>query len=80
MLKTRVITSIVALAVLGVILFAIPPLMTELIIGIVILAGAWEWSGFLAAPGTILRGAYVAIIGVLITALYVLLGVLSASV
>jgi phosphatidate cytidylyltransferase len=73
MLKTRVITSIVALAVLGVILFVIPPLMTELIIGIVILAGAWEWSGFLGVPGTILRGTYVAIIGVLIAALYVLL-------
>ncbi|MGI9248679.1 MAG: phosphatidate cytidylyltransferase [Woeseiaceae bacterium] len=70
MLKTRVITSVIALAVLGVILFVIPPLMTELIIGIVVLAGAWEWSGFLGVPDSLLRSAYVALIGILIIALY----------
>ncbi len=73
MLKTRVITAVIALAVLGVVLFVVPPWLTELIIGVLIIAGAWEWSGFLDVSGTMLRAAYAALIGVSIAALYVLL-------
>jgi phosphatidate cytidylyltransferase len=73
MLKTRVITSVVAVAVLGVVLFLLPPLITELIIGVVILAGAWEWSGFLSLRDSLHRSAYVGIIAALLAASYVLL-------
>jgi phosphatidate cytidylyltransferase len=73
MLKTRVITSVVAVAVLGVVLFVVPPLMAELVIGAVILAGAWEWSGFLELRGPLHRNAYVGVITVLLAASYVLL-------
>lgn len=73
MLKTRVITAVIALAGLGVVLFVVPPFMAELIIGVLILAGAWEWSGFLELPGSLLRSVYVVIIGGLIAASYVLL-------
>lgn len=73
MLKTRVMTSVIALVALGVILFVIPSLLAELVIGAVILAGAWEWSGFLGVPNSLLRGAYVVIIGALIVGLYLLL-------
>ena len=72
MLKTRVITSVVALAALGIILFVVPPLVAELIIGVLILAGAWEWSGFLSLSSSVLRGVYVAIIGALVAASYLL--------
>jgi len=68
MLKLRVITSVIALVVIGVVLFVIPPDYAEPIIGLLLLAGAWEWSGFLNLPGTALRGLYTAIIGACLVA------------
>lgn len=63
MLKLRVITSLIALAVIGVVLFVVPPDYAEVFIGLLLLAGAWEWSGFLNLSGTALRGFYTAIVG-----------------
>ena len=57
MLKIRVITSIVALVVLGIILFVIPARAAELVIAAVVLAGAWEWSAFLGEPSNAVRAA-----------------------
>jgi len=65
MLKTRVITAVIALVALGIVLFAIPPQATELVIGLLILAGAWEWSGFLGLQTRSARIAYVVLIGLL---------------
>lgn len=59
MLKTRVITAIVALLVLGIVLFVLPQFATRLVILAIALAAAWEWSGFLALPGVISRLGYV---------------------
>jgi hypothetical protein len=56
MLKLRVITSVVALVVIGVVLFVIPPNYAELLVGLLLVAGAWEWSGFLDLSNTVLRG------------------------
>lgn len=70
MLKTRVVTAVVALVVLGVILFVIPPLVAELVIAMLVLAGAWEWSAFLGLTGLALRGVFVAMIAALVAALY----------
>ncbi|MCP5090402.1 MAG: phosphatidate cytidylyltransferase [Gammaproteobacteria bacterium] len=70
MLKTRVVTSIVALLILGVILFVLPPSAAELIIGVLILAGAWEWSAFLGSPSPTYRGVYVAVIAALVVVSY----------
>jgi len=64
MLKLRVITSVVALVVIGVVLFVIPPNYTALIIGLLIVAGAWEWSGFLELSSNLWRGFYMALIAV----------------
>ena len=63
MLKLRVITSVIALVVIGVVLFVVPPEYAELIIGLLLLAGAWEWSGFLGLSNASLRGFYTAIVG-----------------
>ena len=80
MLRTRIITAVIALVVLGVVLFAIPPRLAELFIAGVVLAGAWEWSGFLGASGSLSRSAYAAVIGALIVATYVLLPVVTLAV
>lgn len=65
MLRERVITALVAVAALLLVLFALPQALAELVIAAVILAGAWEWSGFLNSPSTALRAAYVVLVGVL---------------
>ena len=50
-----------------VVLLALPPVFTVATVTLVVLAGAWEWSGFLQA-GTrpLLRAAYVGLIALLI--------------
>jgi len=80
MLKKRIITAIVALAALGIVLFVIPAPMAELVIGVLILAGAWEWSGFLSLSNATSRITYVAVIGALLVASYVLLPTVSVLV
>jgi len=77
MLKTRIITAVIALAVLGVVLFVVPSWLTELVIGALILAGAWEWSGFLNLSTTQARAVYVAAIGVLVVVSYLFLSEVS---
>ena len=72
MLRTRIITALVALAVVAVVLFAIPPLMTELVIGVVVMAAAWEWSAFLAPANSAMRMLYVLLIALLCTIPYML--------
>jgi len=71
MLRTRVITAVVALLVLGVVLYLIPPQATELVIGAVVLAGAWEWSAFLGLTKKPARIAYVVIIAALCAVPYI---------
>ena len=65
MLKTRVLTSVISLLLLGIILFVIPPRATEIVIGLLILAGAWEWSGFFGVKSSAVRALYVFLIAVL---------------
>ncbi len=47
MLKQRIFTAVIAVTVLGIVLFVAPPAVAEAIIALLIIAGAWEWSGFL---------------------------------
>jgi phosphatidate cytidylyltransferase len=65
MLKQRIITAIIALVVLGTVLFAVPPLVARLFVAALILAGAWEWGGFLLHHGRPNRLVYLAFIAVL---------------
>lgn len=62
MLRQRIITAIIALAALGLVLFVFPPLAAELVIALVILAGAWEWSAFFELRSTAVRVVYVSLI------------------
>ena len=65
MLKQRFITAVIALAALAVVLFVLPSLYAELIIAVVVLAGAWEWSAFLKSHSLMLRVLYLIFIATL---------------
>lgn len=72
-MRQRVITALIALVVLGIVLFAMPPLAVRIAIGALIIAGAWEWSGLLGQQGGGVRIAYVvAIAGLLAVTLFFL--------
>lgn len=73
MLRTRIITAVISLVALGVVLFVVPASTAELIIAVVAVAGAWEWSGFLGSTGPATRWGFVAVIAGLVAASYVLL-------
>jgi phosphatidate cytidylyltransferase len=65
MLKQRLITAVISLLVLATVLFVAPPLVAEIAIALLILAGAWEWSGFLGATSTATRVFYVIFVAAL---------------
>jgi len=62
MLKKRVITAIVAIVVLLLVLFAVPQPVAEAVIAVLMLGGAWEWSGFLGVQSRNSRIAYVVLL------------------
>ncbi|MGB5410093.1 MAG: phosphatidate cytidylyltransferase [Woeseiaceae bacterium] len=68
MLKTRVITAVIALLALIVVLFFLPARVAEAVIALAVIAGAWEWSGFLGSKSTALRAGYVVLIAALLAA------------
>ena len=65
MLKARIITALIAVAILLVVLFALPQAVAQVVVALLILAGAWEWSGFLGTRSTAVRAAYVILIALL---------------
>lgn len=66
MLKQRVTTSIVALAAFMVVLFVVPATVAQFVIAILIIGGAWEWSGFLDSSSRSSRLIYVVLLAVMI--------------
>jgi phosphatidate cytidylyltransferase len=64
-LKERVITALIAVVVLLLVLFVLPGAAAQAVIALVILAGAWEWSGFLGSRSTPIRAMYVGLVAVL---------------
>jgi phosphatidate cytidylyltransferase len=64
-LKERVITALIAVAVLLLVLFVLPRAAAQAVIALLILAGAWEWSGFLDSSSTQVRAFYTVVVGVL---------------
>lgn len=63
MLKERILTAVALGAVLLAVLLWMPPWATLALLTLAILAGAWEWSGFLGSSSVAIRVAYVAFIG-----------------
>jgi len=68
MLKTRFITAVASLIILGVVLFVLPFAAARSVIALLVLAGAWEWSGLLGLGGNIGRYFFVALVGALMAA------------
>ena len=62
MLKERVITALIAVAVLLLVVFVLPREAAQAVIALLVLAGAWEWSGFIGSTSTPIRAVYVALI------------------
>lgn len=65
-MKQRIITAVVALLVLLAVLFLVPPAVAQVVITVLILAGAWEWSAFLADGASRFRAVYVLLIAILL--------------
>lgn len=72
-MRQRLITAIISLAALLVVLFVLPPIVTDVVIGLLILAGAWEWSAFLGRTGSGERAAYVVLVAALLIAVSTIL-------
>jgi phosphatidate cytidylyltransferase len=68
MLKQRLVTALIAVAVLLVVMFVLPANAAKAFIGLLVLGGAWEWAGFLGGRSTVIRVAYVAFIAALVFA------------
>ncbi len=47
MLKQRFFTAVIALVVVGLVLFVAPPMLARALIALLLLAGAWEWGGLI---------------------------------
>lgn len=61
MLKTRIATAAVLIALLLIVLW-LPPVATIIALTAVVLVGAWEWSAFLRAPTAAMRFSYVLLV------------------
>ena len=68
MLRQRVFTALAAFAVLLMVLFVFPAMAVKGVFALLMLAGAWEWSGFLKLGSSNARLAYVGLIAVLLAA------------
>ncbi|MEO8062727.1 MAG: phosphatidate cytidylyltransferase [Pseudomonadota bacterium] len=71
MLKQRVTTAILLVAVLLFVMLGLPPIATVWLVTVLVLVGAWEWAAFIGKVGNGGRAAYaVAIALVLVACLY----------
>ena len=66
MLRTRIITAAVLIALLLAVVLYLPAWATAVVLTAVVLAGAWEWSAFLRVPTLGLRLGYVALVAALL--------------
>ena len=64
-LRKRIVTATVLAAILLAIVLFLPPVATLVLLTVLVLAGAWEWSAFLRLPGIVSRSLYVAFLAVM---------------
>ena len=71
MLRQRVLTAIVLVAVLLGVMLGLPPMATVWLVTILVLIGAWEWAAFTGKNSPGARATYTAVIaGALLVSLY----------
>jgi phosphatidate cytidylyltransferase len=71
MLRQRVLTAIVALALLAIVMFVVPPVVARTVITLLMLGAAWEWSGFMFKQEKLQRSLYVLFIAILLALVFV---------
>lgn len=64
MLKTRIITAVISLILIAVVLFALPLHYAEWLIGLLLVAGAWEWTGFLDTSSFVVKAIYTVVVAI----------------
>ena len=69
-LRKRISTAVVLAAILIAIVLFLPPVATLVLLTLLVLAGAWEWSAFLRLPGIVTRTAYVMFLGIMMPLLW----------
>lgn len=70
MLKKRVLTAAVALSVLAVVMFVVPAIVARIVISLLMLGAAWEWSGFIFSQEYKRRFVYVLFIAALMAVIF----------
>ena len=58
-LRKRIVTATVLAAILMAIVLFLPPIATLILLTVLVLSGAWEWSAFLRLSGFVCRSLYV---------------------
>ena len=58
MLKQRVLTAVVLVAVLLGVMLGLPPIATVWLVTVLVLIGAWEWAGFIGGGSRAARAAF----------------------
>lgn len=71
-LQTRFFTSVAVALVLLAIFFFAPSVYGIVALAALVLAGAWEWAGFLPREGTAIRIAYTILVGLMLVAVWLL--------
>lgn len=70
MLKQRVITAVIALSLLALVMFVVPPVVARTVITLLMLGAAWEWSGFIFKKQKMRRSVYVLFIAILLALIF----------
>lgn len=74
MLKARVLTALVVIALLLSALLLLSPVNFCLLVAVIVCYGAWEWSDLAGLRGGVLRGLYVLLVAILLWGVAQLLG------
>lgn len=69
MLRQRVVTAVIAVVLILLALFVFPPALTLVLLGVLIVAGGWEWSAFLGAEGAA-RSVFPAVLAAAVAAVW----------
>jgi phosphatidate cytidylyltransferase len=67
-LKQRVLTAVLLVAVLAGVMLGLPPIGTVVLLTVLILIGAWEWAGFIGSGAPTSRALYTGIVALALSA------------
>lgn len=68
MLKQRVLTAVLLVAVLAGVMLGLPPIGTVILLTLLVLVGAWEWAAFLGGGSSASRAVYTGVVALALAA------------